>query len=56
MLAEIYFDGKGVEKNCTEAKKYYELAHKQNYSEGTYMLGYLYYFGFGTELNYLLAK
>ena len=41
-LGELYFYGKGVEKNYETSLEYFEKAHDNNYILSTFYLGYLY--------------
>ena len=51
-LAEIYHDGKGVEKNFEEYLKWYKMVAEDGDSEAIYHLGYMYYYGDEVEQNY----
>jgi TPR repeat protein len=51
-LAEIYRDGKGVEKNFEESLKWYKLAAEQGNRGAIYTLGYMYYYGNEVERDY----
>ncbi len=49
MLARAYYDGKGVEKNDIEARRWFELAAAQDDSDAMLRLGYMVHNGRGFE-------
>lgn len=57
----IYFHGLDVNKNFTEAKKYYDLAANQDKdfsvkANAHYQLGNIYLYGLGVNKNFTEAK
>ncbi len=46
-LAKMYYDGKGVNNNSSEAAKWYRKAAQQGHLESQYFLGALYFVGSG---------
>lgn len=44
----VYFYGSGVEKDYSRAFKYFQLSADQGYVEGHFLLGVMYYNGYGT--------
>lgn len=51
-LGWIYYMGKGVEKDLTEAVSYFQIAANAGHTYAQYMLGYLYYSGTGVPRDY----
>ena len=51
-LGDLYFKGKGVKQNNLIAKKFYELSARYKNTIAFTKLGYLYYHGFGVEIDY----
>lgn len=56
LLADMYLQGKGVEKSEMEAINWYGKAAEQNSAYAQYSLGVMFYNGQGTEQNLLEAK
>ena len=50
-LAFIYYEGKGVAKNYSEAAKLFKEVYQVDHSAG-YMVGECYYYGRGVEQDY----
>ncbi len=55
-LAEMYFQGKGVEKDFEKAAQYYEGASLKGNAEAQLKLGNLYVKGLGVEKDYAKAE
>jgi hypothetical protein len=55
-LGRIYYFGKGVSIDYTEAAKWYQLAADSGYAPAQNMIGYLYESGKGYAQNYAEAK
>ena len=51
-LALCYRNGRGLEKNDTEAVQWYHKAAEQGYAEAQYNLGYCYLMGYGVKKNH----
>ena len=49
--AKAYLYGTGAPQNPTLAFDYFQLAAKQDHPEGTFLLGKIYFEGYGTERN-----
>lgn len=54
-LGYKYGTGEGVEKNSTEAAKWFRLAAEQGNTIAQYNLGYMYHMGLGMKKNYAEA-
>jgi len=54
-LGRCYYTGKGVEKNYTEAFRWFSRAAEQGNDAAEYNLGCCYYYGKGVEQNYNYA-
>ena len=50
-LGDVHYYGKGVQRNYTEAARYYELAGQLLHKEALYNLGHMYEMGLGVEKN-----
>lgn len=54
-LAFMYYEGKGVEKNYTEAAKWYQEAANAGNAVAQSQLGNMYYLGYGVKQDYTKA-
>src|SRR5204863_527688 len=54
-LANMYIDGKGVDKNYNKAFELSKKLAEKEFSRGIYMLGHCYYYGIGISVNKLRA-
>jgi hypothetical protein len=55
-LANLYYDGEGVQQNSQEAAKWYSQAARRGHADAQYMLGALYAVGSGVPQNYEEAR
>ena len=55
LLAEMYLNGQGFEKNLAEALRWYKAAAEQEHPHALYMLYVMYSEGVGVEVNQQLA-
>ena len=51
-LGELYLHGKGVERNGSMARKYFELAAEDNHIGASHSLGWMFTEGIGVKRNY----
>ncbi len=52
-LGALYYSGRiGGEPDYEKAREYYEIAEKSGYILAAENLAYIYYYGFGTDINY----
>jgi len=54
-IGKMYAEGRGVEQDFTEAKRWFELASAQNQPDGLYNLGVMYAVGEGVAQDYAQA-
>ena len=54
-LAQMYYEGQGVEQDYKEAVKWFRLAAEQGDAEAQYEVGVMYYKGEGVPKDYVLA-
>lgn len=55
-LGQMYYNGKGVEKDFQKAKNYFELSAAEGYGLAQLWAGYMYYKGLGGIQDYQKAK
>ena len=51
----MYFEGRGVSKDYTEALRWFRLAAKQGLAQAQYNLGHMYFEGQGVSKDYTEA-
>src|SRR5262245_16483674 len=54
-LGLVYYDGRGVPQNYTEAAQWYRRASDQGHPMAQYNLGYMYAYGQGVPQDYVTA-
>ena len=54
-LGSMYYYGKGVPQDFTEAARWYRKSADQGYPRGQYDLGYMYYYGYGVPQDRVKA-
>ena len=55
-LGVMYFEGRGVQQDDTEAVAWYRKAAEQGDNSAQFNLGWMYYYGRGIEENYTIAS
>ena len=55
LIGDMYYDGRGVTKDCHEALKWLEKAADLGYAEAMSVIAKIYYLGDGVEVDYVRA-